>query len=155
MYRGISWCAALCAVLSGHVAAALAASSTNACALISAGEIMKATGLAVSEGKPGAPIPGVLGRCTWGGPGNSRVILTLADSQHMRATVEAQQASGGTPLSGPGSKAVGIKGAPVAGGGYIISVLDAEGGFGVSILGSEGTPDRVLALAKLVESHRH
>jgi len=35
-----------------------------------------------------------------------------------------------------------------------ISVLDAKGGFGVSILGKSGTRDRDIALAKLVENRR-
>jgi hypothetical protein len=47
-----------------------------------------------------------------------------------------------------------MKGAPFTGGGHIVNVLDAKGGFGVSILGKEGTHDRAIALAKIVESHR-
>jgi hypothetical protein len=72
----------------------------------------------------------------------------------MELTIKAQQQTGGAEIPGLGSKAVGIKGAAFTGGGYIVSVLDAKGGFGVSILGKEGTHDRAVALAKIVESHR-
>ena len=46
------------------------------------------------------------------------------------------------------------QGSRFTGGGYIVSVLDAKGGFGVSILGKEGTRDRGIGLAKIVESRR-
>jgi len=72
----------------------------------------------------------------------------------MQLTVEAQAETGGTALPGIGSRAVGIKGAPFTGGGYIVSVLDSKGGFGISILGSNGNQKRVVALAKIVESRR-
>jgi hypothetical protein len=49
---------------------------------------------------------------------------------------------------------VGIKAAPFTGGGYIVSVLDAKGGFVVSMLGNEGSRDRAIALAKIVEARR-
>jgi hypothetical protein len=35
-----------------------------------------------------------------------------------------------------------------------VSVLDAKGGFGLSILGKDGTREQAIALAKVVESHR-
>jgi hypothetical protein len=35
-----------------------------------------------------------------------------------------------------------------------VSVVDAKGGFGVSILGKEGTRERTIALAKMIESRR-
>jgi hypothetical protein len=155
MNRVVSHFVVLCAILAGSVTTAFGDSSPDACNLIGVGEITKATGLTVGNGKPGTPIPGVLGRCTWQGSGSTRIVLTLADTQHMQRTIEAQQASGGSPETGLGSKAVGIKGAAFTGGGYIVSVVDGKGGFGVSILGTEGTRERVLALAKLVESHRH
>ena len=37
---------------------------------------------------------------------------------------------------------------------HIVSVLDAKGGFGISILGKEGTRERAIALAKIVEGRR-
>lgn len=49
---------------------------------------------------------------------------------------------------------MGIKAAPFTGGGYIVSVLDAKGGFVVSMLGNEGSRDRAIALAKIVEARR-
>jgi hypothetical protein len=125
----------------------------SACALLTLADISTTTGLMVTNGAAGAPIPGVLGRCTWMGKGDSRVIVTLTDASHMQTTIAAQQKSG-VELSGLGLKALGTRGAPVTGGGYIVSVLDAKGGFGVSILGKEGTQDRAIALAKVVASHR-
>jgi len=133
---------------------ALLATGNDACALLTKAEIQKETGLMVADATPGKPVPGVLGRCTWEGTGNSRVIVTLADAQHMGLTVKAQQQTGGEDIKGLGSTAVGIKGAGFTGGGYIVSVLDAKGGFGVSILGKDGTRERTVALAKVVESHR-
>jgi hypothetical protein len=62
--------------------------------------------------------------------------------------------SGGAPVSGVGSKAVAIRGAAFTGGGYILSALDAKGGFGISVLGKDGTQDRVVALARVVEGRR-
>ncbi|MGH9679444.1 MAG: hypothetical protein ACRD4Y_05805 [Candidatus Acidiferrales bacterium] len=122
--------------------------------MITTAEIAKATGLKVGNGTAGKQIPGVLGRCTWPGDGNTKVVLTLTDARHMELTITAQQQTGGADVPGLGSKAVGIQGAPFTGGGYIVSVLDSKGGFGTSILGSEGTRDRAIALAKLIESHR-
>ncbi|HEY2434004.1 MAG TPA: hypothetical protein VGI12_15120 [Vicinamibacterales bacterium] len=81
------------------------------------------------------------------------MIVTLADAQHMGLTVKAQQKTG-EDIKGLGSTAVGVKGAGFTGGGYIVSVLDAKGGFGVSILGKDGTRERTVALARVVESHR-
>lgn len=131
-----------------------APSNSSACGLLAPPDIAKATGLKVAKGTAGAPIPGVLGRCTWLGSGNTKVIVTLADAQHMQLTVAAQEHSGGTAVPGLGSKAVGTKGAAFTGGGYIVSVVDAKGGFGLSILGKDGTRDRAIALAKIVESRR-
>jgi len=108
----------------------------------------------VADATPGKPVAGVLGRCTWDGPGNRRVILTLVDAQHMGLTLKAQQQTGGEDIKGLGSTAVGSKDAGFTGGGYTVSVLDAKGGFGVSILGKDGTRERAIALAKVVESHR-
>jgi hypothetical protein len=72
----------------------------------------------------------------------------------MQVTLAAQERSGGTSVSGLGSKAVAVKAAGMSGGGSIVSVLDAKGGFGVSLLGPAGTQDQVIALARIVESHR-
>jgi hypothetical protein len=86
--------------------------------------------------------------------GGAKVIVTLADAQHIQRTVAAQEKNGGTAVAGVGQKAVGIPGSPFMGGGYILNVLDAKGGFGVGVLGKEGTQDRATALAKLIESRR-
>jgi hypothetical protein len=126
----------------------------DACALLTPALIAKTTTLAVGDPTPGKPIPGVLARCTWEGANSTRVIVTLADAKHMDITVRATEKSGGEDITGIGSKAVGTKGAGAFGGGYIVSVLDAKGGFGVSILGPGGTRDRAIDLAKLVESRR-
>lgn len=129
------------------------AAADDACGLLAQADILKATGLKVGTGVAGTPVPGTLGRCTWTA-GDNRVIVTLADAKHMDLTVAAQEQSGGTSVPGVGTKAVAVKGAGFTGGGYIISVLDAKGGFGVSVLGSAGTLERVTALARIVESHR-
>jgi hypothetical protein len=126
----------------------------DACGLLTPALIAKATSLVVGDPTPGKPIPGVLARCAWEGSNSTRVIVTLADAKHMGITVRATEKSGGDHVAGIGSKAVGSKGAPAFGGGYIVSVLDAKGGFGVSILGPGGTRDRAIELAKLIESRR-
>jgi hypothetical protein len=135
-------------------ARAQVAGSGAACSLLSATDIAKATGINVGAAEPGKAIPGTLGKCTWTAADGTKVILTLADAQHMKITVEAQQQTDGVAIAGIGTTAVGIESAGFTGGGYIISVLDAKGGFGVSILGKAGTRDRDIALAKLVESRR-
>jgi hypothetical protein len=144
---------AFVAVAVGIPALASSALGADPCALLSSADILKATGLKVGNGMAGPPILGTLGKCTWPGDGN-KVIVTFADAQHMRMTVEVQEKRGGTPVSGLGSKAVAVKGAGAMGGGSIVSVLDAKGGFGVSILGPAGTVDRASALAKVVASRR-
>jgi hypothetical protein len=136
------------------VTGAAAAPASDACALLTPADIGKATGLKVGNGTAGQPVPGVLGRCTWLGSGDTKVIVTLADARHMETTIAAQQQGGGTEVPGLGSKAVGTQGAAFSGGGYIVSVLDGKGGFGVSILGQGGTRDRAIALAKIVASRR-
>jgi hypothetical protein len=130
------------------------AEGTDACALLNAADISKATGLSVASGTPGPAVPGVLGKCIWVANGGAKVIVTLADAQHMQRIVAAQEKSGGTAVSGVGQTAVGIPGSPFIGGGYIINVLDAKGGFGVGVLGEEGTRDSATAIAKLIESRR-
>ena len=125
----------------------------GACGLLSPGDITKAAGITVGSAVPGKAIPGTLGKCTWTG-GKSRVIVVLTDARHMQITVEAALEGGGTAVSGLGSKAAGMEGAAFTGGGYIVNVLDAKGGFGVSILGPDGNQQRAVALAKLVESRR-
>jgi hypothetical protein len=152
-----SYLIAVCITITGIgsiTAPILSASNDDACALLSTADIAKATTLTVGKPQAGSPIPGTLGKCTWAASGNTKVIVTLADARHMDLTVKAQQQSGGADVPGLGSKAVGLPGAGFTGGGYIVSVLDAKGGFGVSILGKDGTRDRAIALAKIVESHR-
>ena len=134
--------------------AAASAASGSPCSLLSPAEIAKATGVTVGEGTAGPAIPGTLGKCTWHGGGDTRVILSLADAQHMALIVAATQQTSGDAVPGVGSSAAGIKGAPFQGGGYLVYVVDAKGGFGVSMLGKEGNRTRAVALAKLVESHR-
>ena len=140
-------CAVACAVMLPVVAA------QDPCALLSKADIAKATALTVGTGESSPPIPGTLGKCTWTA-GATRVIVTLTDARHMDITIKAQTQSGGSPVQGLGTSAVGIKAAGFAGGGYIVSVLDASGGFGVSILGAQGNRDRAVALAKIVATHR-
>ncbi len=131
-----------------------AAPQNEACGLLTPADITKAAGITVKDGTAGAPVPGTLGRCTWLGTGNTKVIVTLGDASHMQLTLTAQLQSGGSAVSGVGSKAVAVPGAGFTGGGYILTVLDAKGGFGVSVLGHEGTKDRVIALAKVVAARR-
>ncbi len=119
----------------------------DACALLSPADIAKATMLQVESGSAGKPIPGVLGRCTWTGDGDTKVVVTLGDAQHIGLTVSAVEQSGGEKLPGLGTRAVGSKGAGFTGGGYVVNILDAKGGFGVSILGREGTKERAIVLA--------
>lgn len=140
------------AIASHAVSLTSAVVKDDACGLLTQADILKATELKVSDGVGGAPVPGVLGRCTWTA-GANKVIVTLGDAQHMSLTVSVQEQGGGTSVPGIGSKAVVVKGSG-ASGGFILSVLDAKGGFGVSVLGPAGTRDHVIALAKVVESHR-
>lgn len=151
--RWAVWRAIGVALIVGTLCRPGSAAASDACALLSAADIAKATGLTVGPGSAGRPIPGVLGRCTWTGEGRARVIVTLADARHIEITVSAQEHTGGVPVSGVGSRAVGVKADSFTGGGYIVSVIDAKGGFGVSILGA-GNRDGAVALAKLVEAHR-
>ena len=148
-----------CATL-GAIPAALvtvgvlaAPAQNDACSLLDNAAIAAATSLKVATGTAGAPIPGVLGRCTWTAS-STRVIVTLTDAQHMGTTMAAIEQSGGENVPGLGTKAVGNEGADFTGGGYIVNVLDARGGFAVSVLGKDGTKDRAMALAKIVEIHR-
>src|SRR5579872_1648065 len=138
-------------IIAGVASSTALAAEADACKLLSTADVMKATGLTVGEGAAGAPIPGVLSRCTWTGSDNTKVIITLTDAAHMQTTIAAQE-SFGTAVSGLGTQAVGVKGSGFTGGGYIVSIIDGKGGTGVSILGKNGTPDRVVALAKIVES---
>ena len=134
--------------------ATVSAFAADACSTIGPDDIAKTTGIAVSAGDPGKPIPGVQSRCTWLATDGTKVILTLTDTDHAKLTIHVQQQSGGTSVSGIGSEAVGTKGAGFTGGGYIITALDSKGGFGVSILGKAGNPEKALALAKLVAGKR-
>ena len=136
------------------LAGPVSAFAAEACSTIGPDDIAKATGITVSAGDPGKPIPGVQSRCTWMATDGTKVILTFTDTDHAKITIHAQQQSGGTSISGVGSEAVGIKGAGFTGGGYIITALDSKGGFGVSILGKAGSVEKAVALAKLVASKR-
>lgn len=148
-------CSLACAALLPAIAPArsLTAPAPDPCALLSKADIAKATGLTVGNGQASPPIPGTLGKCTWNS-GATRVIVTLTDARHMEITIQAQTQSGGSPVQGLGKSAVGIKAAGFTGGGYIVSVLDGSGGFGVSILGAAGNRDRAIALAKIAATHR-
>jgi hypothetical protein len=125
----------------------------DACALLTPADIAKALSLKVGAGTPGKSIPGVLGRCTWTAEGNDRVIVTLTDARHAAITVQAWEGAGGKDVSGIGTKAVSINGPEVTGG-WIVTVEDAKGGFGLSALGGKATEDKTIALAKVVESRR-
>jgi hypothetical protein len=81
------------------------------------------------------------------------VIVTLTATSHMETTIAAEMASGGKAVSGIGSKAVASRAAAMAGG-YVLSAIDAKGGFGVSLLGREGTQELVVSLAKVVAGKR-
>lgn len=130
----------------------LAATAPDPCALLSQSDIAKATGVNVGKGESSPPIPGTLGKCTWTA-GATRVLLTLTDARHIDITIQAMTRSGGSPVQGLGTSAVGSKAAALTGG-YIVNVKDASGGFGVSILGAEGNRDRAIALAKVAATHR-
>jgi hypothetical protein len=71
-------------------AQATSGSHSGACEVATPAEIAKATGLTVGDGTAGPPIPGVIGKCTWSGSGDMKVIVTLADAQHMQLTVASQ-----------------------------------------------------------------
>ena len=147
---------ASCLVVLASLAAAPAVSAAgpNPCSALTKAEIAKVSGLDVGEGTAGPTTRGTLGKCTWTTPGHTRVILVLGDARHMQLTVEAAKESGGDEISGLGTSAVGMEGPAFTGGGYIVNVLDAKGGFGLSVLGKEGSRDRVVALAKIVEGRR-
>ena len=130
-----------------------AARADDACAVLTPDDIAKTISWKVGAGTPGKPIPGVLGRCTWTNGDNGRVIVTLTDARHASITVQAWEGAGGKDLSGIGTKAVSIKATDLTGG-WIVTVEDSKGGFGVSVLGRTATEDNAIALAKIVEGHR-
>ncbi len=142
-------------VLLGHGPRPVAAAShaDDACAVLSPADIAKTISWKVGAGTPGNPIPGVLGKCTWTNSDNGRVIVTLMDARHASITVHAWEGGGGKDVSGIGTKAVSIKATDLTGG-WIVSVEDPKGGFGVSVLGAKGTEDNAIALAKVVEGRR-
>lgn len=125
----------------------------DACALLTPADIAKALSWKVDAGTAGPAIPGVLGKCTWTAPDKSRVIVTLTDTRHAEITINAWKGAGGADVPGLGSKAVSTKAADFTGG-WIVTVEDAKGGFGVSALGRSATLDNAIALAKIVESRR-
>jgi len=142
-------------VLGGHGPrqAATAAHTDDACAVLTPDDIAKTISWKVGAGTPGKPIPGVLGRCTWTNGDNGRVIVTLTDARHASITVQAWEGAGGKDLSGIGTKAVSIKATDLTGG-WIVTVEDSKGGFGVSVLGRTTTEDNAIVLAKIVEGRR-
>ena len=142
-------------VFAGLISRPVAAASRpdDACAVLSPDDIAKTISWKVGAGTPGKPIPGVLGRCTWTNGDNGRVIVTLTDARHASITVQAWEGAGGKDLSGIGTKAVSIKATDLTGG-WIVTVEDSKGGFGVSVLGRTATEDNAIALAKIVEGHR-
>lgn len=130
-----------------------AARADDACAVLSPDDIAKTVSLKVGAGTAGKPIPGVLGRCTWKDGDHGEVIVTLMDARHAAIAVQAWEGAGGKDISGIGTKAVAIKGMELTGG-WIVSVEDAKGGFGVSVANRSGTEDSAIALAKIVEGRR-
>lgn len=143
------------AVLAGRAPrpARAALPADSACALLSPADIAKAISWNVGAGTAGPPIPGVLGKCTWATSDNARVIVTLTDARHADITLNAQTSAGAKPVAGLGTKAVSWPATDVTGG-WIVTVEDAKGGFGVSVLSRSATTNNAIALAKLVESRR-
>ncbi len=76
----------------------------------------------------------------------SQIALLSCDIQHWPAVELGFSA----PCPVLASSATTTAGEPAS----FVNVLDSKGGFGVSVLGKEGTRDRAIALAKIVESHR-
>lgn len=142
-------------VLAGHGPRPVAAGShaDDACAVLSPDDIAKTISWKVGAGTPGKPIPGVLGKCTWTSSDGGRVIVTLMDARHASITVQAWKGGAAKDLSGIGTKAVSTKAADFTGG-WIVTVEDTKGGFGVSVLGRKGTEDNAIALARVVEARR-
>jgi hypothetical protein len=125
------------------------------CDLLSRSEIEMATGLRVSEARPGVPsIALASGTCTWQGTDGARVILVLGISDRMRVTMDSMLQAGGEEWSGVGTSAVGTRGFDSTGFGYNLSLLDAKGGVAITIPGDAGTSGRTLALARVLEIHR-
>jgi hypothetical protein len=141
-------------LLACGLAAPAWAASEDACALLSAGEVNAATGLTVSSGTPGPAIPGIVGKCTWTAQDGTKIVITLRDVRHIQATLEAQERAGGTAVAALGAQAIGLPAPAFAGGGYLIGVLDRQGGFEVSVLGAGGSETRALALARRIEAQR-
>jgi len=92
--------------------------------------------------------------CTWTGS-TGIVILAISDAQvqQIQAVVNGAESAGGKDVPGLGSKAVI---ASEASGDFILYVLDAKGGFGLSIHspGQAVTEAQGISLAKLVEGRR-
>jgi hypothetical protein len=141
--------AALCAV-----AAHAQTNAPNACSLLSRGIIARATGLHVARGKEGPPIAGALSDCTWVAADGTKIVVTVADAEHMQVTLQSQLQSGASQYPGIGTNAAGTAGNDETGGGYNMSILDRKGGVAVSILGKEGTGERTVALARAIETRR-
>jgi hypothetical protein len=142
------------AVLTGEPRPAAGAFLTDdACALLTPADIAKTISWKVGAGAAGSASPGTFGKCTWTTAEGTRVIVTLTDTRHAQITINAWEGAGGKDVPGLGVKAVSSKAADITGG-YIVTVQDAKGGFGVSVLGRSATADNPIALAKIVESRR-
>jgi len=130
-----------------------ASRAEDACATLTPADIAKTISWKVGAGAPGKVIPGILGKCTWTASENARVIVTLTDARHAQITIQAWQGAGGKDVPGIGTKAVSTPATDLTGG-WIVTVQDAKGGFGVSVLGRSATLENAVALAKVVESRR-
>src|SRR6185437_1988340 len=142
-------------VVAGHAprTAVAAIPADDACALLSPADIAKAISWKVGAGTAAPSIPGILGKCTWTAGENARVIVTLSDARHADFALQAEASTGAKPVAGLGTKAVSWPATDLTGG-WIVTVEDAKGGFGVSVLSRSATTADAIALAKVVEGRR-
>ncbi len=97
---------------------------------------------------------GAQANCHWRADDGTEIVVVLADASRMQVTMQSQEQAGADSISGVGLTALGTQGGDETEGGYNMSVLDAKGGVAVSILGAQGTQERAIALAKLIETER-
>src|ERR1700733_13359495 len=83
------------------------ANSPSACGLLSRAAIAKATGLHVSKGKEGPPISGSLSNCIWLGPNGAKIVVTLADAERIKVTMQSQLQCEARQVHGLGSRQAG------------------------------------------------
>ena len=152
-FLAVDWLLAFCFAHPGP-AACQSDPTADACHLLSRTQIAIATGVQVADGQQGAPIPGSLGNCWWQGANRTQIVVVIADASHMQVTMQSQVQAGALEVPGLGANAVGDPGTDETGGGYNLSILDAKGGVAVSILGEDGTAQRAVHLAELIEAHR-